>query len=318
MQAHVRAQGRTPAGTHVPVLLREVVDVLAPSPGGIVVDCTVGYGGHAEAFRALLGPSGRLIGLDVDDDALGRAAARLRGPGAAVSLRRSSFAGLGKVMALEGLSGFDIVFADLGVSSMQIDDPSRGFSYKRDGPLDMRMDWRLPRTAADLVNTLAEEDLARAFEALGEDPDAAGIARAIAARRTARPLRHTGELARLILAAKRISRESWRERARTTPGALHPAARAFQALRMLVNDELGQLEHLLRVLPYCLKSGGRAGIIAFHGGEDARVAEALERGRNEGAYEAISETAIRPGPAERRENPRSASALFRWARRARS
>ena len=314
---HLRAKGKTPAGTHVPVLVREVMECLRPAPGEAVADCTMGYGGHALEFMQRIGPTGRLIGFDIDGAALERARPRLAAAGVPFSLYRSNFAGIGNVLAAEGLDGYDIVFADLGVSSMQVDDPERGFSYKHDGPLDMRMDDRARRTAADLLASLSVDDLSAALRDLADEPDHERIARAVAERRRRGKIARTAELARLIFDVKGLTRREWREQAAADPGVLHPAARTFQALRMLVNDEPARLKHLLRIAPTCLRPGGRLGIVSFHGGEDRLVKLALREGLEVDVYDAASDEVIRPGPEELRANPRSASAKFRWARKAR-
>jgi len=314
MHEHVRAQGRTPAGTHVPVLVAEVLAALAPAPGQVVADCTVGYGGHAAEFMKRIGPTGKLVGFDVDASALDRVRPRLEALGTPFSLPRSNFAGIGNVLVAEGIDGYDIVFADLGVSSMQVDDPARGFSYKQDGPLDMRMDDRLKRTAADFLAILPEADLAAALAELADEPDAARIAARIVEARARHPLSRTLDLARLVFEAKGLSRRTWREQA-AEGAALHPAALTFQALRILVNDELAALRHLLRIAPHTLRPGGRIGILAFHSGEDRLVKAAFRDGLATGAYAAASDEVIRPSSKEMHDNPRSASAKFRWARR---
>jgi 16S rRNA (cytosine1402-N4)-methyltransferase len=298
---------------------------LAPAPGETVADCTIGYGGHALAFLGRIGPTGRLIGLDVDADELDRARRRLAEAGwaAGISLHRSHFGGLGKVLAAEALDGFDVIFADLGVSSMQIDNPARGFSYKYDGPLDMRMDQRLRRTAADWLAALSEEELAAALDALADEPDHRRIARAIVRERASRPITRTAQLVRVILGTLATTRRgaltavpaSAAHASSSERPDLHPAARTFQALRILVNDELKALEQLLRVAPYCLRAGGRIGVISFHSGEDRRVEESFRQGLETGLYLVVTEQPIRPGPVECRDNPRSASARFRWARK---
>jgi 16S rRNA (cytosine1402-N4)-methyltransferase len=313
MQAHVRAQGRTPAGTHVPVLLREVMTWLRPGPGEIVADCTIGYGGHASEFLRRIGPTGRLIGLDVDGPELERTRKRLSSLGGNISLHRRSFAGIAGVPAEVGIDGLDILFADLGVSSMQVDDPRRGFSYKHsDSPLDMRMDERLPRTGAGVLAGIGEQELSQALWELADEPDHAKIARWIVQQRTVQPIERTGQLTRLIFAAKGTTEKLWRRQAEFKD--LHHAARTFQALRILVNDELGALRELLRVATTLLRPGGRIGIISFHSGEDRLVKNAFRDGLRAGVYAAISQTVIRPGGAEVRDNPRSSSAKFRWAR----
>lgn len=332
-QAHMRTQGRTPAGTHVPVLVEEVLAALRPQPGNILADCTVGYGGHALEFIQRIGSTGRFIGLDVDAAQIERTAARIaalaqpadgsESPATAashtqVSLHRSHFAGLGKFLACEGIDGYDIIFADLGVSSMQIDDPNRGFSYKYDGPLDMRMDDRLPRTAADLLAQLPVDELSACLTELADEPHAERIARCIVRQRIVQPVARTRQLVDLVFKAKGLSRRDWRNRPPEQRGQLHPAARTFQALRMLVNDEKAGLTQFLRIAPHCLRSGGRIGIISFHSGEDRQVENAFRDGLQSATYAAIAETPIRPTSKEIVANPRSRSAIFRWAAKAMS
>ena len=322
IQEHVRAQGRTPAGSHVPVMVEEILAAMNPGAGDIVVDCTVGYGGHAAEFLKRIGPAGRLIGLDVDALQIQRTAQRLGGTihddtirtdtsdPPRISLHRSHFAGIGKVLAQERLEACDIILADLGASSMQFDDPARGFSYKHDGPLDMRMDNRLPITAADLLATLSADELSAKLLELADEPNHESIAQAIARQRDVQPITRTRQLARLIVAAQCDSRND----APASVGELHPAARTFQALRMLVNDETGGLEQLLRVVPYCLRPGGRIGVVGFHSGEHRRVQSAFTEGLRAGVYAEISEEPIRPTPQEIAANPRSRSAKLHWAR----
>jgi len=312
MEAHLRAKGNTPASTHVPILVAEVMECLRPAPGDVVVDCTVGYGGHASEFLKRIGPAGRLIALDVDGVELERTGQRLSRGEAPVSLHRSNFAGIAKVLQQENLDGYDIIFADLGVSSMQIDNPNRGMSYKHEGPLDMRMDDRIQRTGADLLNTLSEQDLAKALRELADEPDCEQIARRIVAQRAVQPITQTSQLVQVVFEAKRLTAETWR-RQRDRFGSLHPAARTFQALRILVNDELGSLKALLRLAPHCLRPGGRIGIISFHSGEDRLVKHAFRDGFRNGVYQSTAAEVIIPDAREIRENPRSASAKFRWA-----
>jgi 16S rRNA (cytosine1402-N4)-methyltransferase len=305
---HVRAQGRTPAGTHVPVLLAEVLEILRPGAGQTAVDCTVGYGGHAAEILARLGPAGRLMGLDVDEVALDSARKRLAADASRIVLRRSNYAGIAKRLAEEDWPPADVILVDLGASSMQLDDPARGFSYKFDGPLDMRMDSRLPHSAADRLRLISEAELAAALEDLADEPDAGAIAQAVVAARLRRPILRTLDLVRIVLDVKGLSRRSI-----SGAGDLHPAARTFQALRILVNDELGALRAFLRVVPLCLAPGGRLAIISFHSGEDRIVSQNFRDGVSQGIYSAASDEAIRPGSKEQAENPRSASARLRWA-----
>ncbi len=315
MHEHVRERGNTPAGTHVPILLKEVIEALNPAPGDVVADCTIGFGGHAAELMRRIGPTGRLIGFDVDAVELERTRQRLEGLGVPLQLHHGNFAGLGRGLSAEGLDGYDIILADLGVSSMQIDNPARGFSYKHNGPLDMRMDPRRKRTAADLLATLSEEDLSAALQDLADEPDHALIARAIVERRSSEPIARTDDLVRLIVEVKGPPRSGRRDQASSGGKGLHPAALTFQALRMLVNDELSSLAQLLRTAPYCLRPGGRIGIISFHSGEDRMVKKGFRDGLAAGVYCDIAPEVVRPGPQERRDNPRSTSAKFRWARR---
>jgi 16S rRNA (cytosine1402-N4)-methyltransferase len=310
---HVRSQGRTPAGTHVPVLVAEVMDTLRPAPGETVVDCTVGYGGHALELLRRIGPTGRLLGFDVDAANLERTRVRLEAAaaGAAILLHRGNFAGVDRALPAEHIDAANVILADLGVSSMQVDDPTRGFSYKFDGPLDMRMDSRNPRSAADLLRDLSPEKLAAAFMELADEPKAVIISRRIAEERERRPITETQDLVRLVFDAKGLSPRHWRKQ--VAAGDLHPAAKTFQALRILVNDELGALRQLLRVAPACLAPGGRIGIISFHSGEDRLAKLAFRDGFRAGIYAAISDEPIRPMAQEIHDNPRSASAKFRWA-----
>jgi 16S rRNA (cytosine1402-N4)-methyltransferase len=200
---------------------------------------------------------------------------------------------------------------------MQVDDRGRGFSFMRDGPLDMRMDPTRGRTAAELLNTLPAADLVAAFRDLGDEPQAEAVAEAITAERTAKPFERTGQLRELVERSAPV-------RIDLTPGApterkqrLAPIARVFQAMRILVNRELANLQQLLRVLPDMLKPGGRAAVISFHSGEDRLVKAAFRAGLRAGVYEAVSDDPVRPAFEERRENPRSRSAKLRWARKKR-
>jgi 16S rRNA (cytosine1402-N4)-methyltransferase len=316
MHKRLRAKGKTPAGTHVPVLVEEVMACLKLRQGDVVVDCTLGYGGHAVEFLKRIGPTGRFIAFDVDGPQLERTKQRLNSLNMNVPMffYHSNFAGIANALAKEKLDGFDIIFADLGASSMQIDDPSRGISYRHKGPLDMRMDDRLQKTGADLLMSLSEEELSTAFSELADEPDHKEIARRIVEQRTAKPITQTSQLVRLIFSVKGLTPQKWRKQQLAGGfGFLHPAARTFQALRILVNDELGALKELLRIAPYCLRPGGRIGIISFHSGEDRLVKHAFREGLRSGTYQSVSQNPIVPRTAEIVSNPRSSSAKFRWA-----
>jgi 16S rRNA (cytosine1402-N4)-methyltransferase len=305
----------TAPGEHVPVLLAEVLAALDPQPGHVVVDCTLGFAGHSVELLKRVGPTGKLIATDLDPANLPSAEVRLAAVGFPFALRHGNFAGLPAVLATEGVAGVDGLVADLGMSSMQVDDPGRGFSFLRDGPLDMRMDPTRGTTAAEVLNTLPQDELAAALRDLGDEPRADAIATAIVARRKAQPFARTGELRELIETAAPV-------KVLRGPGApperkqrLLPATRVFQALRVLVNRELASLAHLLRVLPDLLNPGGTAAIISFHSGEDRLVKAAFRDGLRAGVYEAASDDPVRPTEDEKRANPRSRSAKLRWARK---
>lgn len=313
----VRGSRSTPPGEHRPVLLDEVLKALDVRPGAVVIDATVGWAGHAAELLHCAGATGRLIGLDLDAENLPRARERLDATGLPFRLHHSNFAALPAILAAEGVGTVQAVLADVGMSSMQVDDAQRGFSYVRDGPLDMRMDRSRGRTAAQLLATIAEPDLAQALRDLGDEPEAERIAAALVGARQVRPLERTSDVTRVILEATQPAGTKSRWRLHPAPGRwnLHPAARTFQALRILVNRELGNLEQLLRVLPDLLAPGGVAAIISFHSGEDRLVKSAFRAGWHSGAYSDISTEPIRATLTERTANPRSRSAKLRWARR---
>ena len=287
-------------------MVAEVLATLAPQPGHIAADCTLGYGGHAREILARLLPGGRLIGLDADPIELPRTEERLRAAGFRAEVftaRRANFAGLRQVLADLGLTGVDLVLADLGVSSMQLDDPTRGFSVKFEGPLDMRMNPGRGQPASALVKRIRPEALALMLAENADEPRAAELARVLAGH----DFPTTLSLANGIRnALPGVNRE---EVALTI-------RRVFQALRIQVNDEFSALDTFLRLLPECLNPGGRAAVLTFHSGEDRRVKKAFAAGAAAGLYSAIAEEVVRPSPHEQRENPRSAPAKLRWAARA--
>jgi 16S rRNA (cytosine1402-N4)-methyltransferase len=308
-----RIQRSTPAGQHRPVLLDEVLAVLDPRPGAVVVDCTTGWAGHACELLRRVGPTGRLIALDIDPENLVRARPRLEEVGHPFSTHHMNFAGVAGVLAGEGLLA-DALLADLGMSSMQVDDSERGFSYVRDGPLDMRMDRSRGRTAAEVLAGIDPADLAQALRELGDEPEADRLAPALVEAARAGGLTRTTDLVRVIGQTLKAPKR-WKLHPHPGKWNLHPAARTFQALRILVNRELANLEQLLRVLPAVLRPGGTAAIISFHSGEDRLVKGSFRAGQREGVYEAISDEPLRAAPGERQDNPRSRSAKLRWARR---
>ena len=303
----------TPAGEHRAVLLDEVLRALDPKPGMIVVDCTVGWAGHAAELLQRIGPTGTLTGLDMDAENLPKARERLESIGHPFHLHHSNFAGLQQILASHEITRIDGLIADLGMSSMQVDDPARGFSYRRDGTLDMRMDRARGRTAAELLATISQDELSAALRELGDEPQAQRIATAIVAARAREPITTTSELARIIQEA--TPQEAWRLHPSQAQWNLHPAARTFQTLRILVNRELANLEHLLRLLPDILAPQGTAALISFHSGEDRLVKAAFRAGLEGGVYESIAPDPIRAAWAEKEANPRSRSAKLRWARK---
>lgn len=302
----------TPAGQHRPVLLDEVLAALDPQLGELIVDCTTGWGGHAAELLRRVGSSGRLIALDLDAENIERARPRLEVVGHPFTMHHLNFAGVANV--LEG-QGVDALLADLGMSSMQVDDVGRGFSYAREGPLDMRMDRSRGRTALELLQAIPTDELADALRDLGDEPAAARLAPVLGQAAREGQLATTTDLARLIQETLKAPNQ-WKLRAGANKWTTHPAARTFQTLRILVNRELANLEQLLRVLPAVLKPGGRAAIISFHSGEDRLVKAAFRDGVRTGVYAEASDEPVRASFAEKQDNPRSRSAKLRWARRA--
>lgn len=303
-----RPRRSTPAGTHLPVLLDATLAILSPRPGESFADCTAGYGGHASALLRAVGPSGKVIVFDLDPTNLARASQRLAAIGHPFEAHHLNFAGLATAVGGQMLDG---VLADLGMSSMQVDDAERGFSYRRDGPLDMRMDPTRGRTASELLATISPDELARALRDLGDEPRAEFLAPRITTAARTTTLQRTGDLTRLVEDAYGI--KNWKPKKIDGKYQTHPAARVFQVLRILVNREIANLEHLLRTLPDVLKSGGRVAIISFHSGEDRLVKAAFRAGLRAGVWSAVSDEPIRATFAEKTENPRSRSAKLRWA-----
>ncbi len=300
---------------HIPVLYDEVMRLLNPRPGGRYIDGTVGASGHAAGILEASGPDGRLLGLDADADTLAVARKRLACFGERVTLVHANFARMGEVARAHGFDLVDGVLLDLGLSSMDVDDAPRGFSFLREGPLDMRYDRSRGQTAADLVNTLSEAALADLIYRYGEERRARAIARRIVERR---PLHTTIELAAVVA-----------EAAKGRPG-LHPATRTFQALRIAVNDELGALEAALNAAIMLLKPGGVLAVIAFHSLEDRLVKQTFRREARDcicppkqpvctcghrATLKLLNRKPIVPGADEIARNPRSRSAKLRAARK---
>ncbi|MFZ0962390.1 MAG: 16S rRNA (cytosine(1402)-N(4))-methyltransferase RsmH [Terriglobia bacterium] len=289
---------------HVPVLVPEAIDFLNVRPEGIYIDATLGAGGHAQEILKRLG-SGRLLGLDRDPRALEVARQKLAGFAGKLIMEHGNFAQIDALHAASGLPPVDGVIADLGLSSMQIDDASRGFSFSQAGPLDMRMDPSSKMTAADLVNHADERELADVLFKLGEERHSRRIARAIV---KARPYRLTTELAQVVTRAI-PSRAGLHQ--------IHPATRSFMALRLAVNGELDNLDQFLDRVLVVLRPGGRVVILSFHSLEDRRVKQAFRRWQGEGRARILTRKVVRPGDEEVGINPRARSAKLRAAEKSR-
>jgi 16S rRNA (cytosine1402-N4)-methyltransferase len=301
--AKVLAAGKTPAGSHVPVMVGEVLQVLRPQPGEFAVDCTLGHGGHAGAILEQLHSCGHLLGLDTDPLELPRTEERLKSAGFGpdrLTVMKSNFAGLPAALAKLGRSAADLILADLGVSSMQLDNPLRGFSSKADGPLDMRMNPTRGLSAAQWLKQTSPEKLATILAANSDEPHAHLLGSVLAARDFAT----TADLAAAIHSALTLLPREERDLS---------VRRVFQAIRIEVNEEFTALDTLLRVLPDCLNPGGRVAILTFHSGEDRRVKKSFQAAHREGLYRQIARRVIRAAPSERHANPRSTSAKLRWA-----
>jgi 16S rRNA (cytosine1402-N4)-methyltransferase len=292
------------SGRHVSVLLTETIDFLRVRPGGTYVDCTLGLAGHAAAIARLLGAKGHLIGFDRDPEALALAkenldavCAELGSQAPKVTLVAQAFSSIASHVEPASLDG---LLADFGVSSLQIDEARRGFSFQADGPLDMRMDTRSGRTAEQVVNEADERELADLIYEYGEERRSRRIARAIV---RGRPVTTTGQLARIAASAAPPMKQ----------GHIHPATRTFQALRIYVNRELDEIKALLEAAPKLLKPSGRLAVISFHSLEDRIVKDSLREGAHQGVWEILTRKPVTAGEEETDRNPRSRSAKLRAA-----
>ncbi len=293
---------------HTPVLREEVVGMLSPAGKKVLVDCTVGLGGHAEALLTSADAEALLIAVDLDESNLRLVRERLSRFGNRLRLFHANFADLPTVLSEAHLEFADVILADLGVASVHLRDAERGFSFALEGPLDMRMDRAAPRTAGDLVSTLPEKELADLIYAYGEERYSRRIARAIVAARRSGRIKTTVELGRIVARA-------YPRATRKTRRGVHPATRTFQALRIAVNDELGNLERLLQSIPQLLAPGGRAAIISFHSLEDRLVKRAFAELEKNAVVRRLNKKPITPSPAELESNPRSRSAKLRGIER---
>ena len=304
---------------HRPVLLHPLIESLQPRPGQVAVDGTLGAGGVTAALLERLLPGGRVIGVDRDGSAVAAARRRFAAYGDAVTVIKGDFAELDTIVESLGIKAVDLAVLDLGVSSLQLDDPERGFSFRLDGPLDMRMDRESGVTAADLVNTLPVDDLGQVIRDYGDERFARPIANAIGRARAHKPITRTEDLRGIVEAT--VPRRFW-------PKRIHPATRTFQALRIAVNHELESLERGLQASIHTLRPGGRLGVISFHSLEDTLVKNTLhvaaqncvcppQQPHCTCAHRAtlllLNRKAIRPDVAELAANPRSRSARLRVA-----
>lgn len=291
---------------HIPVLVEPLLEYVSLPTDGIMVDATVGHGGHSELFGRTLGTEGFLLGLDVDPNSIQKASQNLKDLTCRVELVRENFGRVPALLAERGIQKVDFILADLGFCSGQLEDVQRGLSFQTAMPLDMRLDDRLKTTAADLVNRLSQTELADLIYQYGQDRASRRIARFIVEQRSRQRLTTTAELAALICRALKAPARGQR---------IHPATRTFQALRIAVNDELTRLHDLLEAAPVLLRPGGTIAVISFHSLEDGMVKADFRQRKSEGLYELLTKKPIQPTRDEIALNPRSRSAKLRIARR---
>lgn len=302
-------QGQTPAGSHRPICVEEILEILHPSPGETGLDATLGFGGHALELLKGIQPGGRLFATDVDPIEMPKTVERLNKQGfgpESLLPRPMNFAGVLKLLPETGGRGFDFILADLGVSSMQLDNPQRGFTFKDHGPLDMRLNPERGKPVSDMLREWSRADLEKLLVRNSDEPLAAPLADAIYLQRE--KIRSTTTLSRIVreTVASKISKDAERVTEKTLQ-------RVFQAFRIAVNGEFSVLEQFLQSLPYVMAPGGRAAILTFHSGEDSRVAESFAQGVASGLYGETNEEPVRPSGEERYSNPRSKCARLRWA-----
>ncbi len=308
--AKVIQQGRTPAGMHRSICVNEILEILSIKPGQIGLDATLGYGGHSlEMIKCLL-PGGRLYAIDVDSIELPQTRDRMISLGygpEVVDIKRMNFSDIDKIVSTSGPLNF--VLADLGVSSMQIDNPERGFSFKVEGPLDLRLNPKSGNSAATLLQTISREKLEEIFILNADEPYYEPIAHAIISKiATGRIIATTTQLKEIIKEALMFLPSTNRNEE-----IKKSCQRCFQALRIEVNNEFGALDKFLEKLPFALALGGRVAILSFHSGEDRRVKKSFQGLFREGIYSEIAQGPIRPSAQECNTNPRARSAKLRWA-----
>ena len=306
----VLSQGRTPAGMHRSICVKEILEFLQIVPGQIGLDATLGYGGHSLEILKCLHPGGRLFAIDVDPFELPRTKDRLAALGygpEAIVIKKMNFSCIDQIASETGPLNF--VLADLGVSSMQIDNPDRGFSFKVEGPLDLRLNPKSGKSAASLLKNSSQDQLEDIFVTNADEPYAELISTAIISKiKKGIDISATTHLRNIIWEALDflVSRNRNDEIKKS-------CQRCFQALRIEVNDEFGALDKFLEKLPAVLETGGRVAILSFHSGEDRRVKKSFQKLFREGQYSAVAPDLIRPSVEECNANPRARSAKFRWA-----
>jgi len=308
--AHILEKGRTPAGMHRPICVNEIMDILKITPGQIGMDATLGFGGHAIEILKRLQPSGQLYATDVDPIEILRTQERLTALGyrsEILIIKKMNFSSIDKIVAESGL--LDFVLADLGVSSMQIDNPERGFSYKVKGPLDLRLNPTRGKSASDLLKTISQSKLEDLLTENSDEPYAESISKAIIENISAgSPIETTTQLSKIIIQTLTALPQKPED-----DDIKKSCQRCFQALRIEVNDEFGALNQFLRKLPYSLAPGGRVAILSFHSGEDRRVKKSFQQLFREGVYSEVAPDPIRPSAQECFDNSRARSAKLRWA-----
>jgi len=308
--AKVIERGQTPAGMHRSICVNEIMEILKVEHGQIGLDATLGYGGHSVEILKRLHPGGRLYAIDVDPIELPRTQNRLSALGYGqdvLDIRRMNFAGIDRIVSESGPLHF--VLADLGVSSMQIDNPERGFSFKVDGPLDLRLNPTKGKSAAALLKTISLEQLETLLHENADEPYYRLIAKAIITKKSeGMVIETTSQLQQIIVNALQFSPQH-----KPKEDAKKSCQRCFQALRIAVNDEFVVLDQFLEKLPFALAAGGRVAILSFHSGEDRRVKKSFQRFFREGIYSEIAPDPIRPSAEECFSNPRARSAKLRWA-----
>ena len=307
---HIISKGNTPVGTHRPICVQEILEILDPQPGCVILDATLGYGGHTEQLLKAVVPGGRVLGVDADPIELPKTQARLLALGFeedTFSARPMNFAGIGGLV-YETQGGFDGILADLGVSSMQLDNPSRGFSHKTDGPLDLRLNPNKGQPAWEFLGPLSTDAVEQILVDNGDETQARVVAKAIKASDLKNTT--TKQLATEIIGRLKNVRPSLSE-----SEIKKSLQRSFMALRIAVNKEFEVLDKFLKALPKCLKPGAKVAILTFHSGEDRRVKKAFKEGKRLGLYSEVVRNPIRPSAEECRSNPRSSCAKLRWAQR---